>query len=274
MRGNSEIIQGIKILLAQGQPGSSIDTIEKTSSSGAVDTYTITLTDGSTSTFEVTNGTPIQSVVLTSTSDEYDTYTITDNAGNTSTFQVKNHDKDMTDFEAEINDLLDNTPYLVYDSDAVPQLPVYTIDDLTESTSSTWSSEKIQQMLDEYSNLAEYIPVINPSTVGIANKCTLSGGCYKIGRLVFVNVSAVMTRSITKSHTTGNYAVIPEPEHDETPLYGLYISSTERRYTLIAVVRNQGEGVSDVGLIGFNSPDVDIPNGGKITIGGVYVAKD
>jgi hypothetical protein len=40
----------------QGEDGSSIKSIVKTGTSGLVDTYTVTLTDGSTSTFTVTNG--------------------------------------------------------------------------------------------------------------------------------------------------------------------------------------------------------------------------
>ena len=42
--------------MLKGQEGQSIKSIEKTSTSGIVDTYTITLTDGTTSTFTVTNG--------------------------------------------------------------------------------------------------------------------------------------------------------------------------------------------------------------------------
>ena len=44
-------IQGI-----QGETGNGIASIEKTGTAGKVDTYTITMTDGTTETFEVTNG--------------------------------------------------------------------------------------------------------------------------------------------------------------------------------------------------------------------------
>ena len=40
----------------QGEPGKGIESIVKTSTEGLVDTYTITFTDGSTTTFTVTNG--------------------------------------------------------------------------------------------------------------------------------------------------------------------------------------------------------------------------
>ena len=39
--------------------GVGIDTIEKTATQGLVDTYTITFTDGSTTTYNVTNGTQL-----------------------------------------------------------------------------------------------------------------------------------------------------------------------------------------------------------------------
>lgn len=46
----------VKVLMLKGQEGQSIKKIEKTGTSGIIDTYTITLTDGTTSTFTVTNG--------------------------------------------------------------------------------------------------------------------------------------------------------------------------------------------------------------------------
>ena len=49
----------VKTLMLKGQEGQSIKGITKTGTDGLVDTYTITLTDGTTSTFEVENGTGI-----------------------------------------------------------------------------------------------------------------------------------------------------------------------------------------------------------------------
>lgn len=46
----------VKIKMLKGQEGQSIKGIEKTGTDVLVDTYTITLTDGTTSTFTVTNG--------------------------------------------------------------------------------------------------------------------------------------------------------------------------------------------------------------------------
>ena len=80
----------VKILMLKGQEGQSIKAIKKTSTSGLVDTYTITLTDGTTSTFSVTNGKGIASISKTGTSGLVDTYTIRFNDGTTSTFTVAN----------------------------------------------------------------------------------------------------------------------------------------------------------------------------------------
>lgn len=67
-----------------------ISSVTKTGTSGLVDTYTVSLQDGSSSTFTVTNGKGITSIAKTSTSGLVDTYTITFNDGNTTTFDVTN----------------------------------------------------------------------------------------------------------------------------------------------------------------------------------------
>ena len=70
--------------------GNGITTIAKTSTSGEDDTYTITFDDGTTTTFVVTNGKGIQSIAKTGTSGAVDTYTITYGNDQTSTFTVQN----------------------------------------------------------------------------------------------------------------------------------------------------------------------------------------
>lgn len=87
---DSRKIEDVKVMLIKGADGNSISTIEKTSTSGLVDTYTVTLTDGSQTTFTVTNGSSIESITKTSTSGLTDTYTVTLTNGETSTFQVTN----------------------------------------------------------------------------------------------------------------------------------------------------------------------------------------
>lgn len=93
---------------AEGTDGVGISSIAKTGTSGLVDTYTITFSDGTTTTYTVTNGSNgtngrgITSIAKTSTSGLVDTYTITYTDGTTTTFMVTNgQDGEVT--EAELN---------------------------------------------------------------------------------------------------------------------------------------------------------------------------
>lgn len=80
----------VKVTMLKGEAGSSISNIAKTSIEGLVDTYTITLTDGSTKTFTVTNGKSIVSIDKTNTTGLVDTYTITFNDNTTINFSITN----------------------------------------------------------------------------------------------------------------------------------------------------------------------------------------
>lgn len=70
--------------------GNGIASIEKTSTEGLVDTYTITYDKGNTSTFQITNGNGIVSITKTATEGLVDTYTILFDNGTTTTFNVTN----------------------------------------------------------------------------------------------------------------------------------------------------------------------------------------
>lgn len=76
---------------ADGHGG--IQSIEKLSTSGLVDTYRITLADTTIFDFVVNNGRGITGISKTSTSGLVDTYSISYNDGTTSTFTVKNGEK-------------------------------------------------------------------------------------------------------------------------------------------------------------------------------------
>ena len=91
----------VKVLMLKGQEGQSIKGITKTGTDGLVDTYTITLTDGTTSTFTVTNGKGISSLEKTGKRGLVDTYTIKFNDGTASTFTVTNGaDGEVTNIQA------------------------------------------------------------------------------------------------------------------------------------------------------------------------------
>lgn len=92
---NSGQVSDVKVLLKVGADGAGIDSIEKTSTSGNVDTYTITYTDGRKTTFDVTNGSNIEDIEKTSTVGYVDTYTVTLTDGTTTTFEVVNGITDL-----------------------------------------------------------------------------------------------------------------------------------------------------------------------------------
>lgn len=94
-----------KTLMIKGEPGGSIDHIEKTGTSGLIDTYTIYLNDGTTSTFEVENGNGIDHIEKTGTSGYTDTYTIYFENGDTTTFDVKNGE-DAPSYEVPTDSVL------------------------------------------------------------------------------------------------------------------------------------------------------------------------
>lgn len=137
-----------KTIILKGRDGTSIGSLEKTATAGVVDTYTITLTDGETYTFEVTNGTSIANISYTSSSGNVDTYTITLTDGSTQTFQVTNGE----DFTVPTDGVI------YFDGTTVPDGYEETnppsgsgqyavIDDANASLQTTYSSSKIEQLI-------------------------------------------------------------------------------------------------------------------------------
>ena len=89
-----EIIdQTAKVVMLKGEGGDTIKSIDKTTTQGLVDIYTITLESGNKKTFNVNNGNGIKTIEKTSTSGLIDTYTITFDNGETTTFNVTNGEK-------------------------------------------------------------------------------------------------------------------------------------------------------------------------------------
>lgn len=131
--GISDII--FKTLMLKGEAGGTISSIEKTSSVGVVDTYTITLNDGTTTTFEVTNGSNIESIEKTATSGLIDTYTVTLTNGDTTTFEVKNGEDAQLyelpedcivayDKEPELHSITGQNGYVAFDAYGVKNVKV------------------------------------------------------------------------------------------------------------------------------------------------------
>lgn len=89
-----QVLENWLLSFADGHGG--IQTIEKTKTSGLVDTYTITLADTTKITYTVTNGKGINSISKTSTKDLVDTYKITYTDGTSDTYTVTNGAKGDT----------------------------------------------------------------------------------------------------------------------------------------------------------------------------------
>ena len=88
-----------------GPTGNGIASVTKTGTSGLVDTYTITFTNGNTTTFDVTNGKGISRIEKTATIDNVDTYTIYFNDNTTTTFEVANGEVTKEELEEEVDRL-------------------------------------------------------------------------------------------------------------------------------------------------------------------------
>ena len=88
-----------------GLTGNGISSIEKTSTSGLVDTYTITYTNGNTTTFNVSNGNGIDRIEKTATVGNKDTYTIYFTNGSTTTYEVSNGEVTREELEEEVDRL-------------------------------------------------------------------------------------------------------------------------------------------------------------------------
>lgn len=52
----AKIDENVKVMLLKGEAGASIESIDKTASNGLIDTYTVKMTDGTESSFNVSNG--------------------------------------------------------------------------------------------------------------------------------------------------------------------------------------------------------------------------
>lgn len=105
-------VQGI-----QGDTGNGIVSISKTGTSGLVDTYTITYTNGNTTTFTVSNGKGISSIVKTGSAGLVDTYRITYNDGTYFDYTVTNgQDGEVT--EEELQDVYEQMSSELEDSTA------------------------------------------------------------------------------------------------------------------------------------------------------------
>ena len=133
-----------KTILLKGENGSSIKSIEKTNTVGLVDTYTITLDNGDTTTFDVTNGASIESIELTSSDNYVDTYTVNLTDGTTTSFNVTNGQAYTIPKDSVVYYEGSDTPEGYVDTNPPSGSGDFAeIDDTTPSSSKVYSSNKI-----------------------------------------------------------------------------------------------------------------------------------
>lgn len=178
-----------RTIMLKGEKGSDIQGIEKTGSSGVVDTYTITLSDGTTETFTVTNGSDIASIEKTATSGLIDTYTVTLTDGSTTTFEVKNGE------DAQLYEIPTDS-VIGYDSnDSVPsgyEEISSPFDAALNTTSDNAPQTKtVKAALDLKANVADMPDLISTANTGSAftdapSSAIASGSAFnKLGSLAF-----------------------------------------------------------------------------------------
>ena len=151
---NSKQISDVKVLLKMGSDGSGIASIEKTGTSGIVDTYTITYDNGNKTTFTVTNGNGIVSIAKTGTSGLVDTYTITFQDQTTTTFEVTNG-RGISSIEKTATQGLVDTYTITYNDNTTSTFTVTNGEGSTASTlpynnaTSGLSATNVQDAIDE-----------------------------------------------------------------------------------------------------------------------------
>lgn len=157
-----------------GDTGVGISSITKTGTSGLVDTYTITYTDSSTSTFTVTNGDDgddgvgIRSITKTGTSGLVDTYTITYTNGTTTTFQVTNGQNGT----GSVSDVWQNGVSVLDGNTAKVVVPTKTSDLTNDSGFVTSVPTKTSDLTNDSNFVADssYVHTDNNFTTTLKNK--------------------------------------------------------------------------------------------------------
>ena len=211
---NSKQISDVKVLLKTGIDGASVESIVKTASVGLVDTYTITLTNGEQTTFEVTNGNGIVSIAKTGTSGLVDTYTITFDNGTTTTFQVTNG----SDVNAQIAEKVTNPAQKDY---VVGRFVIFDEKYCKVTTPiASGGTFDIGTNLEETTVSDEMFPRDEQRVVGSKNLLPYPYFDTKIGNVgsVFTENEGVITVNGTGVAVTGSYYVI-SPLTDERGIF-------------------------------------------------------
>jgi len=213
---NTTNIGTVKIIMLKGEAGNSIASIEKTSETVGSEIYTITLTDGSTTTIEVEKGRGIASIEKTATVGLVDTYTITFTDDTTETFDIINGQSYTVPTDGVIYYAGTDTPE-GFEETTPPAGQAVEIDDTAPSAFKTYSSQKIESLSDTiYSTTEKQIGLWvdgNPlyeKTINIG-KITSNGekvytlGIENVDYLVDVRITPLQRENETNLYTLDNY---------------------------------------------------------------------
>lgn len=191
---NSKQISDVKVLLKMGSDGSGIASIEKTGTSGIVDTYTITYDNGNKTTFTVTNGNGIVSIAKTGTSGLVDTYTITFQDGTTTTFEITNG-RGISSIEKTATQGLVDTYTITYNDNTTSTFTVTNGEGSTASTlpynnaTSGLSATNVQDAIDEVDGNVDTLQDTKANQTVIATRQTnlVAVKKYEIGEQFIYN---------------------------------------------------------------------------------------
>lgn len=240
---DSELEQGIEqgalyldaATFLSGADGRGIESVAKTATAGLVDTYTITYTDGTTSTFDVTNGRDgedgqpgapgadgvgIVSIVKTGTVGLVDTYTITLTNGSTTTFQVTNGKDGIT---PDMSDYYDKG-----ETDALLAGKISTGGLKTINSTSLEGSGNLSLATQEA--LSNYCPIIEDTRssavaniTGVAPFSQLADGQRIVLHLAFPNMSnPTLQLTLSNGTQTSSYDIYSQISTNVTKLFQGY----------------------------------------------------
>ncbi len=210
----------IKVMMTLGQAGTSIASIEKTSTSTSTDYYTITLTDGSTTQLSIEKGVGIVSIEKTSTVGLVDTYTITLTNGDTTTFDVINGQSYTVPTDGVLY-YEGNTVPEGFEQTTPPAGQAVEIDDSAPSAYKVYSSQKVEDMsIKKFKVKGQIIKGDNDRLVGMGvADVTLINGVA----IITFNGTITTTSDVTNNF---NYGISASLLHDLDPNIPLITPST------------------------------------------------
>lgn len=130
---------------------------------------------------------------------------------------------EVNSFEEQVNDELENTPYTYFVEDGTYELPVHTIKDSERSSASTWSSQKIVDMIYPVGAIFMSVSNVNPSTYLGGTWVAWAAGRVPLGVGTYSDSTGSITAS--ESEMTGG-EINHQLTASEMPTHRHYNSNT------------------------------------------------